>query len=156
MRWIGLLFVALVGCAGCGSSNSTATIAPPTSIPTPSASATTVPTPASLTVTPILALRAGSPSFPNFKASGKTCKGIGRYADLRPGRAITIFNQKGNTVVGTGSISKTVVDGTRCLMTGDVRGLPLLPFYEVQFANRTKLAFSHAELVHHKSFVIVG
>lgn len=156
MKWIGTLVVVGVLCAACGSSGSskTASVSPTV---TPTATVAPRSSPTTLTVTPILTLKQGSAYYPNFKTGpGTKCRGVGGYSDLRRGRAVTIYDQRGSNVVGTGFIKQGFVVGKSCYLGATVKGLPRLPFYKVQFANRNKVPFSAHDLIHHTSVITIG
>lgn len=155
------LLVALVaaGCGG-GSSRSAAPTVKPTAsaaIASPTPSATR---PTSLTLRPVLKIKSGPHYAPYIRATNvHDCHGINGFNDLKKGAGVTIYGPSGRRVVGTGLVTRVHLDrrhGYRCVLYAVVRHVPVLPFYEVQFTNRNKLAFSRSELLSGRRYEVIG
>ncbi len=107
-----------------------------------------------LHVRPLIYIRPDS-YFTNFTRSGTHCKGAGYFSGIKVGTAVTIYSN-GQKVAGLGYIVRSFIDGDRCGLVADVRGLPLARFYEVQIASRGKLAFSRRDLVTEATYTRFG
>ena len=150
MRTItGAVMVVLL--AGCGSgSSSTVTVAHQ-----PTRSATASPTAGTLTLEPVLQIKHGPSYSPNWRASHGGCRGANGYDDLHVNAGVTLYGPNGD-VVGSGFITDSRIDGSRCVLTATVDDVQRIGFYKVQFANRNEVAFSLAQLQDQSAYLTIG
>jgi hypothetical protein len=106
-------------------------------------------------VRPLLYIKQNS-FIPTFTTSGSHCSGAGLLSDLKRGASVTIYNASGQKIVGLGYIVRTAVEGNRCALVGDVRGLPIESFYQVRFTNRNKVPFTERALVTQSAYSSFG
>lgn len=81
--------------------------------------------------------------------AGTACKGIGGFADIISGAAVTVYDAKG-TVVGSDSLENGHVAGSGsygpCTFAFTVAGVPDgSNFYQVEISHRGKLTVSEAD-----------
>lgn len=132
-----LLIILFAGCGG-GSASVKAS-----RTPTPS------PSPSLLDLHPELVIKGpGDGYFAKWRPSGVgRCRGVGGYSDLHRNAGITLYAPDGD-VAGTGFITNSYPDGNKeCVMIGTVSNALPERFYDVQFANRNRIAFSREEIV---------
>jgi hypothetical protein len=77
---------------------------------------------------------------------GSDCHGSGGYDDIRPGAAVTIRNESGNTIASGDLEEGEHFEGTGCEYPFTIDDVPNAEFYRIQVSHRGEVEFSHAEM----------
>lgn len=141
-----VLALALAGCATATTPRH-AVLSPTPNHPTAAAT--------SLSLQPVMEMKLGDPSYPNWKRTAAGCKGINGFEDLYVQAGVTLYGANGD-VAGSGFITQARVQGKKCILTGTVDDVVPGEFYKVQFANRNEVAFSRQQLEDQSAVLTIG
>lgn len=96
--------------------------------------------PAKLTLRPVLQIKHGY-----YLGAGDGCHGNADSPDLKTGLAVTLYGPSGS-IVGTGFVTRSTTVGGDCYLIATVTNAAPESFYDVQFGDGNKIAFSRAEI----------
>ena len=83
--------------------------------------------------------------YDNIVGTGSLCMGTGGFDDMGFGTSITVMDQAG-VVIGTGMIETTTRHNETCTLSGVVRDVPEVSFYQFKISHRGAPSYSLQEM----------